>query len=196
MSDFRSLLSRGLLSVGPRALVHLVRQIVGRNSVPFRKRPTVKLRMVKMLRAHGLSFAGVVLLSAGRNGLPGDDGRTSFVPCGLHRTFNVAAVRQRSTMCTCCFCHVVRQTGRIAVMCGSNASNVGERRPSHCIVRLRIRFPKILAPCTVRATSRPALRTSFYVGPATSALRGLRTRFTCSTSEEGGCGLSPSTVGS
>lgn len=128
IGELLGLVSGGRLRMHVRALGHLLGGVLGTTGVPFRNRPTVKVRVVKMLRAHGLSFHGLLLLSLGRNRLPGSKNRSSFVPCGLHGTFNVAAVRRGGTICTCCFCHLVRHTRGVALVCGASSSKLGEKR--------------------------------------------------------------------
>lgn len=139
IGHFRTLLRDGSLRMRPIAFRHLLMHIVSATDVPFRKRPTVNVRIVKMLRAHGLSFHRIVLLSIGRNRLPGTNNSTSFVPCGLHGTFNVAAVSRGVTICTCCFCHLLRQTRGTALLCGAIDSKVGQKRVSHFVLRLLVR---------------------------------------------------------
>lgn len=128
VGQFHALVRRSRLAMRDRAFQQLLIGILSTAGVPFRNRPTVNVRIVKMLRAHGLSFHRLMLLSIGRKRLPGSKKSSSFVPCGLHGTFKVAAVRRGVTMCTCCFCHLLRQTREVALVCGADSSKLGHNR--------------------------------------------------------------------
>lgn len=175
------------------ALGQLLGHLLASTGVPFRKRPTVNVRMVKILRAHGLSFHGLVVLSLGRKRLPGTKNSSSFVPCGLEGTFNVAAVRRGGTICTCCFCHLVRQTRGIALLCGASSSKLGHKRVSHFVLRFLMRSPRGVSLRCLRTKRSPRRTQRVRVRGAPRVLR--RVFSTCGVRRHPGTFFSPSTLG-
>ncbi len=106
--------------------------------VPFRSRPTRKLRIVNIVRANGLSFARLTVISIGRNFVPHNGDRISVLPCGLHGTFGVSAIRRGVSLCTCCFCHLFRHIRATALVCDAISTNLRGNRHDHFLARLLI----------------------------------------------------------
>lgn len=139
LGHLRRLVASNSLRMSAVALRQLVRRLVRAADVPFRNRPTRKVRMVNMLRAEGLSFSRVLILSYGRNGVPGNIGSSSFVPCSLHGTCNLAAMRGGMTVFTCCFRDVLRHTRSVALACGGTARSNRSNRVDEFVLRLVMR---------------------------------------------------------
>ncbi len=191
--QFRQLFRRRALGLRPIALQELLQRILTSADVPFRKRPTAKLRIVNILRAHGLGFGRVLVLSIGRNVLPGTTSSASFVPCRLHRIFKLAAVRRGVTICTFCFCELLRHARHVACVCGISANNARGRRVSHFLHRLLTRASLSVRAGVLRSKRYVPSRPRCGISGARRVVSGLYGG--CTYSGPHSRTLSPSTLG-
>lgn len=152
LTQFRWLLTEGILNVKAITLRRLVNQALQTASIPFHGEMDEGLQIMGLLEARNLDFRHLIMLSVGEGIIPRKANETSLIPYILRAHFRLDTIERQDAVYAYSFFRLLQRAEDITLVYNENSSGTTTREQSRFLRQLAtesnlsITFSRINAP--------------------------------------------------
>jgi len=141
LSQFRWLVTEGILNVRPTTLRRLFRQAVQSASIPFHGEEDQGLQVMGLLEARNLDFRHLIMLSVGEGIIPRRASDTSLIPYVLRTSFGLDTTERQDAVYAYSFYRLLQRAEDITLVYNNNSSGTSQREQSRFLRQLQTETP-------------------------------------------------------
>ncbi len=137
LSQFRWVITEGILQVQAHTLRRLVRQALQTTSIPFHGEMAQGLQVMGVLEARNLDFRHLIMLSVGEGIIPRRTSDTSLIPYVLRAHFGLDTTERQDAVYAYSFYRLLQRAKDITLVYNDNSSGTSQREQSRFLRQLR-----------------------------------------------------------
>lgn len=141
LSQFRWVITEGILDVRPTTLRRLVRQALQSASIPFHGEEDRGLQVMGLLEARTLDFRHLIMLSVGEGIIPRRASDTSLIPYILRTSFGLDTTERQDAVYAYSFYRLLQRAQDITLVYNNNSSGTSQREQSRFLRQLEAETP-------------------------------------------------------
>lgn len=137
------------MDVLPLTYIHLLRQLLGGSSVPFRGEPLKGLQIMGPLETRALDFDNLIIMSANEGVFPRRNVSSSFIPPELRKGFGLPTYELQDAIWAYYFYRMISRAGNVWMLVDSRTEGLKSGEESRYIKQLEYHFGIPLDRCVV-----------------------------------------------
>ncbi len=137
LSQFRWVITEGILNVRPSTLRRLIRQALQSASIPFHGEEDQGLQVMGLLEARNLDFRHLIMLSVGEGIIPRRTSETSLIPYVLRTSFGLDTTERQDAVYAYSFYRLLQRAQDITLVYNNNSSGTNQREQSRFLRQLQ-----------------------------------------------------------
>ena len=128
------------LEILPTTYVHLLQQLVGPVSVPFKGEPLRGLQIMGPLETRALDFSNLVVMSCNEGVFPSRNVSSSFIPPELRKGFGLPTYENQDAVWSYYFFRMIQRAGKVWLLYDSRTEGFKSGEESRYIKQLEYQY--------------------------------------------------------
>ncbi len=151
------------LAILPTTFFRLLRNLLGRSSVPFKGEPLQGLQIMGPLETRALDFKNVIILSCNEGVFPRHNTRESFIPAELRKGFDLPTHEYQDSLWAYYFYRLIQRADKVWMVYNTSSSQkLKSSEESRYIKQLELHFGLKINHYTAKSTIAKLEMPSFF----------------------------------
>jgi len=141
LTVLKNLIAENNFDIELKTLQIIMRQLVAKESIPFKGEPLKGVQLMGILESRTLDFKNVIMLSVNEGKLPKGKSVNSFIPYDMKRYFKLPTYAESDAVFSYHFYRLLQRANNITLIYNSETDDFGSGEKSRFITQLLSEYP-------------------------------------------------------